>query len=669
MKALPPVSDTRFDLATAPAAPGWRLSLLAVLFNCLLAFGLLHGSTVGQRVDLWLQDGVIRALYPAPHISTDALVLEIDETSLQSLQPVLGSWPFSREVYAIMLDYLFEHGADAVLIDLLFADPREGDQALAAAMARHPRTVLVGAALSAGRVEERRRPQLDRSLTALSWAASGDTAASAELPARQVEQLQLPTAQLVDQLAAGQLGLISVSLDVDGLLRRFPLLYQIDAHYLPAAALQLLHPGRLPQSFRSEAQQLQLGKQRWQVDQEGRIGLRYPPEEVLPQRISFGELMMAALGDRAVNFEPRILQGRTILLGNTALLGEHVNTPVGGLSGVDLLALLWSALKLGNWQVSAALPWQLAITVLGALPLLCAAARPRRWSQRCGYEVVCSALVLLLIFAVHGLALHAHWQLALGAPLLAWLLSVLLLGFHHWRSRWVMRHELMHAELADHKRVVAMVSHELKTPLASIDLALQNLAREQNLPVEVSVRHQRIRRASKTLLRLIEENLVADRLQGKGLKRERFLLSSLLARVLNASELSGILIDNQVTKERRLEADQEMLAIALGNVLANAGKYAAGHGPIKLRCTEEDGWLSLCVIDQGPGIPPGQLAHLFEPYSRLPGARSGGVAGTGLGLALVQQIVVRHGGRVSVDSVEGEGSCFCLHLPVYSAER
>jgi len=110
--------------------------------------------------------------------------------------------------------------------------------------------------------------------------------------------------------------------------------------------------------------------------------------------------------------------------------------------------------------------------------------------------------------------------------------------------------------------------------------------------------------------------------------------------------------------------DERLLRRALRNLLENARRYGVSEGgsDIRLSATRIGAAVELHVCDRGPGVPEALRERIFEPFFRLPGhaEREGGV---GLGLALVKQIALRHGGSVRCEAHLGGGSCFVLSLP------
>jgi signal transduction histidine kinase len=110
-----------------------------------------------------------------------------------------------------------------------------------------------------------------------------------------------------------------------------------------------------------------------------------------------------------------------------------------------------------------------------------------------------------------------------------------------------------------------------------------------------------------------------------------------------------------------LRVDPLLLRRVLENLLSNAIKFSPPGSTVLLEVSEEDGQVRFAVKDQGPGITPADLAHLFEFFYR--GSAAGGVEGFGLGLATVKRIIDSHAGRLWVDSAPGQGAVFNFTLP------
>jgi signal transduction histidine kinase len=108
---------------------------------------------------------------------------------------------------------------------------------------------------------------------------------------------------------------------------------------------------------------------------------------------------------------------------------------------------------------------------------------------------------------------------------------------------------------------------------------------------------------------------------------------------------------------------------ALRNLVGNAVKYSPDGGRVALTIVHEPDSVVVRVADQGIGIPPAEIPHLFKRFYRVDGGRARSISGSGIGLYVVHQIVMLHGGMLSVESVEGAGSTFTMTLPVYVPER
>ena len=113
----------------------------------------------------------------------------------------------------------------------------------------------------------------------------------------------------------------------------------------------------------------------------------------------------------------------------------------------------------------------------------------------------------------------------------------------------------------------------------------------------------------------------------------------------------------------RMFVNAEQVATALRNLLANAIAYSAADTTVTVRASEHADHIAISVADEGIGIPAQHLDRIFERFHRVDPERSRATGGTGLGLAIVRQICEAHGGEVTVESVEGEGSVFTMRLP------
>lgn len=113
--------------------------------------------------------------------------------------------------------------------------------------------------------------------------------------------------------------------------------------------------------------------------------------------------------------------------------------------------------------------------------------------------------------------------------------------------------------------------------------------------------------------------------------------------------------------------DRMRLEEVLLNLLQNAVKYSPSGGKITLALRTDDRDAYVAARDQGIGIPADELAHLFERFYRATNAQSAHISGMGIGLPVVREVAALHGGEVTVESVEGEGTTFTMRIPLAPA--
>ncbi len=228
---------------------------------------------------------------------------------------------------------------------------------------------------------------------------------------------------------------------------------------------------------------------------------------------------------------------------------------------------------------------------------------------------------------------------------------------------------------------VANVSHELRTPVGALGLLAEALAAEtdpeviERLCARISVEAERAGRLIADLLDLsrIEAEPVGD--------AEPVPLASVVAGAVDRVRalagrhdvtitelgLPGLGPDSAAGSDDlgpEVEGDHGQLVSAVGNLLENAVKYSERGSEVEIETSWDDRWASIVVSDTGIGIPARDIERIFERFYRVDRARSRETGGTGLGLSIVRHVATNHGGTVSVDSREGEGSVFTLRLPV-----
>jgi len=215
------------------------------------------------------------------------------------------------------------------------------------------------------------------------------------------------------------------------------------------------------------------------------------------------------------------------------------------------------------------------------------------------------------------------------------------------------------ALLRSHQSLLANASHELRSPLARLKMAL---AMFEDAPL---AQREGLRREIATdiaeLDALVEEVLLASRLDTGATSEPLEAVALLALAAEEAARVDAVAHGDDV----HVQGDERLLRRAVRNLLENARRYGGGEIQVEVARRADGGaWVS--VQDRGPGVPEAYRERIFEPFFRLPGhgERAGGV---GLGLSLVRQIAARHGGSVHCQARAGGGSCFVLELPAAPA--
>ncbi len=233
--------------------------------------------------------------------------------------------------------------------------------------------------------------------------------------------------------------------------------------------------------------------------------------------------------------------------------------------------------------------------------------------------------------------------------------------------------ELVEAN-ASKDKFLSIVSHELKTPLTSLKGMTQLLSRHVKRGKAPELANMGLEEMERAINRM--EMLVNDLLDSSLIETNMFVLHR---RRCDLVKLCQHLIEEytagvgpELTFEvpgepLEAEVDEDRLSQVLLNLLSNARKYSPKGSPITVTLQQEGYEATISVQDMGIGIPPDEIPHIFEQFYRASSAeaQAGARSGLGLGLYISRKIVERHGGRIDVQSVPGEGSTFSIVLPLY----
>ncbi len=221
---------------------------------------------------------------------------------------------------------------------------------------------------------------------------------------------------------------------------------------------------------------------------------------------------------------------------------------------------------------------------------------------------------------------------------------------------------------------VANLSHELKTPLGALSLLAETLDGEED-PEVVARLISRVGAEATRFARIVDDLLDLSRIEGGGtglMGQVAFspVIDEAVSGLHEPAAARGIRLEvSPVAPDLYVMANRRDLVSAVSNLVDNAIKYSEPGGAVYVESTRSGDNVCVSVRDEGIGIPRRDRERIFERFYRVDRARSRWTGGTGLGLAIVRNVAAYHGGDVSVDSVEGEGSTFRLCLPLVNQER
>jgi two-component system sensor histidine kinase SenX3 len=221
---------------------------------------------------------------------------------------------------------------------------------------------------------------------------------------------------------------------------------------------------------------------------------------------------------------------------------------------------------------------------------------------------------------------------------------------------------------------VANVSHELKTPIGALSLLAETMAAGDDSPVNHQLA-ERVQHEANRLGRIVDDLLDLSLIEAQEAPiREpvpvHVVLHEAAERVRGAADAVRIPLSvPPVATDLVVTGDRSQLVSAVTNLLDNAVKYSEPGQPVEVDAAAVDGNVCITVRDHGIGIPSRDLERIFERFYRVDRTRSRATGGTGLGLSIVRHVAQAHGGDVTVESTEGEGSTFRLRVPLPSSSK
>lgn len=218
---------------------------------------------------------------------------------------------------------------------------------------------------------------------------------------------------------------------------------------------------------------------------------------------------------------------------------------------------------------------------------------------------------------------------------------------------------------------VSNVSHELKTPLASMKVLADSLLAQPDAPVEmyqefmgdITAEIDRENRIITDLLALVKmDKTVADlNVAAVNMNELTELICKRLRPIARKKDVEVVF---ESIRPVVAEVDEVKMTLIISNLVENAIKYNKEHGSVKIVLDADHQMFALSVTDTGIGIPPDALDHIYERFYRVDKSHSREIGGTGLGLAITRNAVLMHRGTITVTSKEGEGSTFLVKIPL-----
>jgi two-component system sensor histidine kinase SenX3 len=217
---------------------------------------------------------------------------------------------------------------------------------------------------------------------------------------------------------------------------------------------------------------------------------------------------------------------------------------------------------------------------------------------------------------------------------------------------------------------IANISHELKTPIASVSLLAEALDHAADEPEQVRRFADRLSVESTRLAHITGEVIELSRLQARdALRRDELLdIDRIVAAAVDQNRVvaaaKGVEVAVRAKSGAEVYGDQALLVVAVHNLVANAIAYSSEGGRVGVGVHVDGDAVEISVADQGIGIAADDLDRVFERFYRVDQARSRNTGGSGLGLSIVKHTVQNHGGDVRVWSRPGRGSTFTIRLPL-----
>ena len=223
------------------------------------------------------------------------------------------------------------------------------------------------------------------------------------------------------------------------------------------------------------------------------------------------------------------------------------------------------------------------------------------------------------------------------------------------------------------RRLTTDVAHELRTPLMAIQSTVEAMV--DGVFEADEERLETVNSEVQRLSRLVDALLKLSRLENRAnpMKEELVDVGELISGIIATHEAfvsdSGLTLEYAAEKNVRVMGDADMIRQATANLISNAVRYTPEGGRVTVRVEKVDDEAAISVRDTGIGLTPEEAKMVFSRFWRADAGRNRESGGLGVGLAVVKEIVDRHGGWVQVEGEKGKGACFTIHIPLYDEAR
>jgi signal transduction histidine kinase len=612
-----------------------RLSRQSAIYWALLVASFAVALTVswtsfGAQIDNDAYDWMFR-LYRPPAWTTESILLAIDEPSLNAY----GGVPGLRKPLAQALRLISAAAPKAVAVDLILADNTDPaiDASLQEAMHATRNLVLACQLLPDGAAWEDPLPRFRAQAAALGHVHA------------EPDELDSVGRSLPLEKAANHDRRWALSLEAYRLSRGGP------SVQITESPDDLDVGGRLIPSTRAGGRLMRI---------------RYvPPDAPPPMQIPRVSLQ-ALLHDpsRASKFS-----GKVVFAGVTSQTAakDWLFTPYSTrlpMVGVEIHANAFETIAQGLFLTDAP---PMAVLAFSLLLVLAMGATYSRFTGRTANGLAAGILVVAHV-TPYWLFTH-RMVFSFCTPVSSAWLSLITAGGY---QLLVVRRSLRksEAETDRYRKTIHFVTHEMRTPLTAIQGSSELMGRYA-LPEEKRKQiAELINAESKRLGRMIEMFLSVERLSAGqvDLKKESFsareLMAGCVARALPLAERKQIrILTEAAPQDILLTGDRELMEYAFYNLLTNAIKYSPPRTQVTLAAVRKRDHAYISVEDQGIGMDRKEVKQIFQKFYRTRRAEQSGETGTGIGLSIVEQIVIQHSGTIEVMSRPGEGSRFTMVLP------